>query len=221
MPLLTELFHFANGGLQVCRAYGATYLVVLDNRAGAKQRLGCGKNQTRIIMQAVQVMSDFQATALVVGLIVGFFTVLTLRQKKFKKSRRATSEDFRKRQCNPDFEAYRRYFGCEPPAALKQLFNDPELFSNDRDMFEIEVSGKKWFVAWIDAIDEEHLKSCQWPGTQGFYAFANNGAGDQYLIDPKQEDPEVFYYEPETGKKKSVGVALSQFVSAKRIYDEE
>ena len=94
------------------------------------------------------------------------------------------------------------------------------------DLFEIAAPSetgkeKRWFVAWIDPIDDEHLKEPCWPGTEGFYAFAKNGAGDQCLIDPKREDPEVIYCEHETGKKKPVGAALSQFLSAKRIYDEE
>ena len=180
------------------------------------------------MMQAAQVMSDFQATALVVGLIVGFFVVLTLWRKFNKGSlekNKATAERFRKRQRNPNFDAFRKHFACDLPQALGSLFAEQEIFSNDKDMFDVVIpSGKserRWFVAWIEPVDEEHFKSCRWPGTEGFYAFANNGAGDQYLIDPKQEDPEVFYYEHETAKKKSVGVTLSQFVSAKRIYEEE
>jgi hypothetical protein len=177
------------------------------------------------MMQAVQVMSDFQAIAMFVGIFLLFIIPIFWWQFHEGSSgkNKAAEELFRKRQLNPDFEAFRQHFGCEPPQALKSLFAEPELFTNDKDIFEIAVPSetgqeKRWFVAWIDAIDKEHLKSRNWPGTEGFYAFANNGAGDQYLIDPKQEDPEVFYYEHETGKKKSVGVTLSQFVSAKRIY---
>jgi SMI1/KNR4 family protein SUKH-1 len=180
-------------------------------------------------------MSDFQIKLWVCGLIVVFLGALDIWKKFNKKSsgknnaaanNTAATEQFRKRQCSPDFEAFQKHFGCEPPQALKKLFSEPELFTDDKDMFEIAVPSeagqeKRWFLAWIDALDEEHLKSSRWPGTENLYAFANNGAGDEYLIDPKQKDPEVIYYEHETRKMKSVGVTLSQFVSAKRIYDEE
>ena len=175
-------------------------------------------------------MSDFQIKLWVFGLAAVFLGVLAIWRKLTKGSpkedKSEATEHFRKRQRNPDFEAFRRHYGCEPASAVKRLFDDPELFQNDRDMFEIAVPSeagqeKRWFVAWIEALDDEHLKGSCWPGTEGYYAFANNGAGDRYLIDPKQEDPEVIYYEHETRKKKPVGVTLSQFVSAKRIYDEE
>lgn len=190
-----------------------------------KSQLVC---DTKIMMQAAQVMSDFQAIALFVGIFLLFIIPIFWWQFHEGSSGRNKAAEalFRQRQRNPDFEAFRRHLSCEPPQSLKSLFAEPEFFANDKDMFEIEVpsssgQSKRWFIAWIEALDEEHLKSGNWPGTEGFYAFANNGAGDQYLIDPKRVDPEVFYYEHETGKKKPVGVSLSQFVSAKRIYDEE
>lgn len=78
-----------------------------------------------------------------------------------------------------------------------------------------------WFVAWIEPLDDEHLSQRPWPGTEGFYAFANDGSGDQYLISPNESDPEVIYYEHDTGNKQRMRVRLSEFVSAPRVYDEE
>lgn len=132
---------------------------------------------------------------------------------------------FRARQVEPDFEAFRRHFGCEAPAPLRELFSDPAVFTEDRDMFDVllktDGSVERWFIAWIEPIDEEHLSEPVWPGTEGFYAFANNGAGDQYLIDPRDSDPEILYYEHETGRRRPVGATLSTFLSAERLYDSD
>jgi hypothetical protein len=65
----------------------------------------------------------------------------------------------------------------------------------------------------FEPVDAEHLNGVVWPGTEGYYAFANNGAGDKYLIDPRQSDPDVIYYEHETGKTRPVGATLSRFIT--------
>ena len=70
-------------------------------------------------------------------------------------------------------------------------------------------------------MDAEHLNGTVWPGTKGYYAFANDGSGDMYLIDPRAADPDVLYYEHETAKTRPVGATLSRFVAARRIHNEE
>ena len=64
-------------------------------------------------------------------------------------------------------------------------------------------------------------RSVSWPGTESYYAFANDGSGDQYLIDPHAGDPQVLYYEHETKQTRPVGASLSQFIAARRVYGDE
>ncbi len=171
-------------------------------------------------------MSEWAAASLVVGPLVvvgGLVLWWVLRSGHDPKTIRAANERFRERQKRPDFEAYRRKFGCDPPEALVTLFDDPSLFTDDRDSFTVMLSstpaGEGWYVAWIEPIDAEHLEQQPWPGTEGLFAFANNGAGDQYLFDPCGRDPEVIHYEHESGKRRPLGVTLSAFLSAKREYE--
>lgn len=92
-------------------------------------------------------------------------------------------------------------------------------------MFDVVLSlggtETRWFVAWVEPVDQKHLGAITWPGTEGYYGFANDGGGNRYLIDPQQRDPEVLYYDHEAGTKRRVGVTLWQFLAAPRIYDEE
>lgn len=109
--------------------------------------------------------------------------------------------------------------------ALRALFGDPSLFAEDRDAFEVVLPShtgeQRWYVDHIEPVDDEHFKGFRWPGTEGFYRFATNGAGDQYLIDPCAPDPEVLYYAHETSAKTSLGVTLSAFLAAHRDHGED
>ena len=135
------------------------------------------------------------------------------------------TERFLQRQRTPDFDLFRRHFGCEPPQALRTLLADPSLFSSIHDMFEVVLPGPKgetrWFVAWVEPVDAEHLGGAVWPGTEGYYDFANDGSGDKYLIDPRESDPEVLYYEHETARTRPVGATLSRFIAAPRVQPDD
>jgi hypothetical protein len=135
------------------------------------------------------------------------------------------TERFRERQRTPDFALFQRHFDCEPPQALRTLLADPLLFTDTRDEFDVVLPGPegdtRWFVAWVEPVDAEHLNGVSWPGTEVYYAFANDGKGDMYLIDPHERDPRVLYYDHETTNTRPVGATLSQFIAARRIYGDE
>src|SRR6185503_9234192 len=137
-----------------------------------------------------------------------------------EKNRRA-AERFRERQRHPDFEAYKRRFGCEAPAALKQLFEEASTFSDERDSFTVVLpapAGKRqYYIAQFEPIDSKHLNGLPWPGTENLFAFAGTGTGDRYLIEPCLPDPIVMYYEHETGQRLSLDMTLSAFLSLERV----
>ena len=171
-------------------------------------------------------MASWQAAALVIGLLVLLAgPALWWIFNTGSGPDPAATARFRQRQVKPDFQAFERHFGYGPPGPLRDLFSEPALFTEDRDMFTVVLKTgalpTRWFVAWIEPMDKEHLAAQPWPGTEGLYPFADNGAGDRYLIDPRNPDPDVLYYEHETGKTKAVGVKLSMFLAAERVYDDE
>jgi hypothetical protein len=163
-------------------------------------------------------MPGWMAASIVIGflLLVGGVVIWRMFKSGHVASPGAT-ERFKERQRTPDFELFRRRFDCEPPRSLRALLED------FRDEFDVVLTGPggdtRWFVAWVEPVDAEHLNGVVWPGTEGFYAFANDGAGDMYLIDPRERDPDVIYYEHETAKTRPVGATLSQFIAARRIGD--
>ena len=171
-------------------------------------------------------MPGWMAASIVIGflLLVGAAVIWRM----FKSGHAVTpgaTERFRERQRTPDFALFQRRFGCEPPQALRTLLADPLLFTNTHDEFDVVLPGPegdtRWFVAWVEPVDAEHLNGVSWPGTEDYYAFANDGSGDKYLIDPHADDPEVLYYEHETKQTRPVGATLSQFIAARRVYGDE
>lgn len=74
---------------------------------------------------------------------------------------------------------------------------------------------KECYIAWFEPADLENLLAPR-PGCEGLFPIANNGAGDQFLIDLRQADPEVIYYLHETGERKEIGARLSAFLAAPR-----
>ena len=170
-------------------------------------------------------MPSWMAASLVIGILalVGVPALWLVFRSGYAPDPGA-NERFRERQRHPDFDLFRRQFGCEPPPALRALFAEQALFTDDGDTFEVVLPGRegetRWSVAWIEPMDAEHLRGVVWPGTEGYYAFANDGSGDKYLIDPRESDPTVLYYEHETARTRPVGVTLSHFIAARIDHDE-
>ena len=171
-------------------------------------------------------MPSWMAASLVIGILVlvGVPALWLVFRSGYAPAPEAT-ERFRERLRTPDFDLFRRRFGCEPPQALKALLADASLLTDTGGGFEVVLPGRegdsRWFVAWVEPMDAEHLSGVVWPGTEGHYAFANDGAGDTYLIDPRESDPTVLYYEHETAKTRPVGATLSRFIAAPRIYADD
>jgi hypothetical protein len=47
------------------------------------------------------------------------------------------------------------------------------------------------------------------------------GASDQFLVNPREADPEVLYHFHETGEFFRLGVTLSDFLKAPRFYPDD
>ena len=58
--------------------------------------------------------------------------------------------------------------------------------------------------------------SIVWPGTEGFFPFANDGCGNRYILNPGEPDPVVYFYDHELHERESLNVSLSQFLATKR-----
>jgi len=146
------------------------------------------------------------------------FWVQSRLEKKRRAEASAASAGFKKRLTNPNFAGLEEHFRSPLPASFRAMYENRELISSEDLLIGVPnpvERSRECYVAWFMPADVESAQS-PWPGCDGLFPFANNGAGDQFLVDLHQPDPEVIYHTHENGKSKGLGVSLSTFLAAPR-----
>jgi hypothetical protein len=144
-------------------------------------------------------------------------------EKRSKAVQDAHSAAFEKRLRTPDLAAVERHFGHALPQSLYALYADQDLVLSHDIVIEVPnlAEGEECcYIAWIEPGDLENVTS-PYSGCEGFFAIGDNGAGDQFLVNPREADPEVFYHFHETGEFFGLGVTLSDFLKAPRFYPDD
>lgn len=54
------------------------------------------------------------------------------------------------------------------------------------------------------------------PGTEIYFAFAEDDCGNVYLVNPHEDDPVVYFPDHELNGPESLKVSLSEFLAAQR-----
>ena len=151
--------------------------------------------------------------------------ILFLRDRLSRPSRNKLNEyarRFEERLANPDLAALEQHFGHPLPAALRALYLDPQ--ERMRGNFEVAPStsaprSQRWPIAFYQPADAETLRD-GWAGTEQHFAFADDGCGDGYLVDPRLDDPPVLFHDHETGELEPVCDHLSEFMKWPRLGGE-
>ena len=165
-----------------------------------------------------------QSTTTIAGIVVGalaaslLFQWLRVRSRAASAASNAEREEFSRRLRSPDLSAVEKHLGHTLPRSLHALYQDQALLQSDDVLIGVPnpIEGaSECYVAWFEPGDIKTFDS-PWPGCQGLFPIANNGAGDQFLVDPREVDPEVIYHLHESGKKAGIGVTLSAFLAAPR-----
>ena len=167
---------------------------------------------------------DFKA---IIG-IVAIFVVLPLlivwlndrifHRTSSKKELDEYSKRYKERLLNPEFAALEAHFGCTMPNELKELYASKEEIQ--RGNFDVVTKGRDgsketWTVAFYEPADLESLRDT-WPDCKELFAFANDGCGNDYLIDPRKPRSEVLFHDHETGEFSKVTSSLAEFIAAPR-----
>jgi hypothetical protein len=166
-------------------------------------------------MMLFPIISILVGVCLIVGLAIGVLRLLDRLTLGSRKTSPGDSRRFEERLHQPDFEALEKHFGCSIPVAFKQIYsNHAEL---DRAEFSVVPVGtheenSPWFIASYVPADVESLRY-RWPGTEAYLAFADDGCGNEYLIDPKDADARVLFHDHETGELSEVCGSLLQFMN--------
>lgn len=169
-------------------------------------------------------------TILTIVVILGIFIalpmlILWLRDKLFYPKLSPEEIELHKRKFeerlrSPNLDALQAHFSHALPAALRELYGNLDLLMQS----DIEVlppdGSEPVYICFFNPADAANLHS-PWPGCEKYFAFADDGAGNELLVDPRLNDPPVLWHDHETGEIKAVAPSMSEFMRWKRQPVEE
>jgi hypothetical protein len=169
-------------------------------------------------------MENLKTILFLVVILLGLpLLIVWLNDKIFHRSpskakREEYSRRFEQRLLNPDFPAVEACVGCKLPDEVKKLYANKDEICQEN--FEVvlrqkEDSGGIWTVAFYLPADMEEMGDLSQDGNK-LFPFANDGCGNEYLIDPRASGSEVVFHDHETGEFTRLGVNLTEFLSAPR-----
>ena len=163
-----------------------------------------------------------EAIALVAGLVTSGMALLIWWERRGAARAQADRDEqvraFAERQARPDLAGLEQHLGGPLPQAFMTLHRDPDLAASENLLLDLPApSGEEpgLFVAWFEPADSQSLEDV-WPGCEGLFPLADDGTGNQYLVDLGQADPEVVLLYHEADERTALGCRLSQFVDAAR-----
>ena len=169
-------------------------------------------------------MSDNVITVIViVGLFVGLPVALLVGRdwlaRPSRKKLEEYSRQFTQRLQAADLPALEKHFGCALPHAVRALYEDKQEVM--RQDFEVAATAEapedgRWYLAFYQPADGQNVQDA-WPGLEKYFAFADDGCGNGYLIDPKEADPPVLFHDHETGEMTRVCGRFSEFMKWPRL----
>jgi hypothetical protein len=166
-------------------------------------------------------MSGLAAASLVIGflVIVGVPILwLIFRSGVDPAANIAATREFERKLLNPNFAALEAAIGAPLPLAVLPLYRSRELLLGYGWRFSVANDGQTSSDSTIAFFQPAEVASLRdlGDGDTCWFAFANDGTGDEYLVDLKLPDPEVIYLQHETGKQFRLGVTLAQFLAQPR-----
>ena len=119
----------------------------------------------------------------------------------------------------PDFAAVEQHFGHPLPECLLALHADKqELMRSDFFVApaEDDADNECWEIAYYQPVDEQSVRNTS-PGMEEYFAFAIDGIANDYLNDPKEDDPAVLFRDDVTGEVTRVGDRFTEFMKWPRF----
>lgn len=122
------------------------------------------------------------------------------------------------RLANPDLPCLERHYSSVLPCPLKELYSNAEDIY--RTNFEAippdEMNAEDPpFVASYNPADSESLKY-NFHDNNVYFAFADDGCSNAFIIDPRKEDPPVLFHDHDTGKIRTICPSMSDFMAWER-----
>jgi hypothetical protein len=143
------------------------------------------------------------------------------RKQKAEEARRNSTAQFEAELLNPQFGVIEEVYGKPISQSLRALYEDTcEL---RKSYVEKVISGKpvdQWiFVSCYWPLNRAHVDR-QWSHDGKHYAFAGDGSGSEWVVDPTDDEAEISLFEHEAQELKPTGVTMAQFRSLPENIEE-
>ncbi len=136
------------------------------------------------------------------------------RKQKEEDARRESAARLEAELLNPQFGVIEDVYGKPISKSLRALYeNTGEL---RKSYIEKVINGKpadQWiFISCYWPLNRAHVDG-QWLQDGKHYAFAGDGSGSEWVVDPTDDEGEIWFFEHETQELKPTGVTMAQFQS--------
>ncbi|WP_442482748.1 SMI1/KNR4 family protein [Aeoliella sp. SH292] len=160
-------------------------------------------------------------TLIYIALPVSILLARDWLERPSKQQLHEHARRFQHRLHHPDFAAVQAHFGRPLPSCVESLYRDQqELNRTDFDVAAVldAAEQNRWYIAFYQPADGESV-SFAWPDVEKYFAFADDGFGNGYLIDPAESDPEVLFHDHETGELSRVCDRFTEFMQWPRLHE--
>jgi hypothetical protein len=137
-------------------------------------------------------------------------------KKAAEETRKQEQEQFYAELISPQYDVIQEVYGKPISPSLRALYaNATEI---RRSYVEKIIEGRpedQWiFISCYWPLNMKHVKEqLQQDGIH--FAFAGDGSGGQWVVDPTDDHGIISYHEHETGELKSTGVPMVEFLLLK------
>ena len=170
----------------------------------------------------MKILTPFVGCVLTIMLLVGLAVMilkivdrLTLGRKQSPEKRAESIQIFNQRLLNPDFESLRQHFDHPIPQSLISLYENHDLIVQG-GFSVIPRSGadddEMWYIASFEPMDAESQEYTFFDSLK-YLAFAGDGCGNAYVVDPRDDDPAVLFHDHEDDDFSQVCDRLSLFLT--------
>lgn len=158
-------------------------------------------------------------TILVLGLGYPIFILWLigrhLHPKLSEEELKENARKFEQRLLNPNIELVESHFGKALPAAIVELYaNRDEILRDNFVVLSSEEAGEELacFIGFYEPCDAGSVGLSR-PGCEGYFSFADDGCGNQYMVIPGDEDSPVLFFDHEGGEITEVCKSISEFMA--------
>ncbi len=137
------------------------------------------------------------------------------RNKKLAEEEAIAEERYKQSLRQPDYAGFSAHYGCQPPPPLRQLYEDAKGDLEGDFYVHLPSFPSSFFISYFMPMNKENM-FVAWPETEDFLSFAADDCGNQYVVNPREADPKVYFYDHELPKPQCLDVSLSQFLALKR-----